>query len=52
MTKNRELEELNMIVGKHIPGEMRTYTSADTVETEDDNALRYPTEMLNSLSHR
>lgn len=52
LTKHVELEGVNAIVGPYIPGEMRTITSADTVETKDENALRYPVEMLNTLHHR
>lgn len=47
---NAELEEVNTIFGAHIPGEMRTFTYADTLETEDENAVRYSMEMLNALS--
>lgn len=38
-TKNVEPGEINQINGASIPGEVRTFTSADTVENEDDNAL-------------
>ncbi|CDF36818.1 partial DNA helicase [Chondrus crispus] len=49
-TKNRPLEEVNEVIGNMIPGPCRTYLSADKVESEDTNALFYPTEMLNTLT--
>lgn len=52
-SKNKiaELEEISPIVEAYIPGEMRTFTSADTVENKNENALMYPMDMLNTLSH-
>ncbi|CDF38180.1 ATP dependant DNA helicase PIF1 [Chondrus crispus] len=49
-TKNRPLEQVNEVIGNMMPGPYRTYLSADKVESEDTNALIYPTEMLNTLT--
>lgn len=49
--KNAELEKMNTIVGAYSLGELKNFTSADTAEYEDENALRYPTEVQNTLSH-
>lgn len=35
----------------HISGRIRTFTSADTIEHEIENALRYSLQMLNTLTH-
>lgn len=37
--KNAELEEVNAIVEALIPSKMRTFTSAYTVENENENAI-------------
>ncbi|CDF36188.1 ATP dependant DNA helicase PIF1 [Chondrus crispus] len=49
-TKNRPLEQVNEVIGNMMPGPYRTYLSADKVESEDTNALIYPTEMFNTLT--
>lgn len=49
--KNEELEEINGIVVVYIPGEMREFPSADTMENYNENALRYPMEVQSSISH-
>jgi len=49
-TKNVNLDPINTIVGAMLPGNYRTYLSADKVENEDQNALRYPVELLNTLT--
>lgn len=50
-TKNTELEEIRKIIGAYIQGRMRSHTNADTVDTENENALRDAME-LNNFSHR
>lgn len=50
--KNVELEETYSIVIAYSPGELRTFTSEDTEENENVNMLRYPKEMLNTISPR
>lgn len=52
ITGNAVLEEMNTIVVAYIPGELKTGSSADIVENDDENVLRYEVEMLNTLSHR
>ncbi|CDF37706.1 ATP dependant DNA helicase PIF1 [Chondrus crispus] len=49
-TKNRPLEQVNEVIRNMMQGPYRTYLSADKVESEDTNALIYPTEMLNTLT--
>lgn len=49
---NAKIEKITEVVGTYIPGEMKMYTSTDTVESEDENALGYTMEMLNILSQR
>ncbi|CDF33944.1 ATP dependant DNA helicase PIF1 [Chondrus crispus] len=49
-TNNRPLEQVNEVISNMIPGPYRTYLSPDKVESEDTNALIYPTEMLNTLT--
>lgn len=49
--KNAKLEEINYIVRDYISGEMRPFPSADTLENENEPALRYSIKMLNTLSH-
>lgn len=49
-TKNTERKEMNEIVGAYIPGEMRNFTSANTVEIENKNRPRCLTKMLNIFS--
>ena len=49
-TKNVFLEEINTLAGALIPGTVRQYKSADQVENENENQLRYPVEMLNTLT--
>lgn len=51
-TTNAALEEINIVLGAYIPGDLETFNSADAVENEDQKALRYPKEMPNSLSHK
>ncbi len=51
-TKNYRLIEINAIVGSRFPGSYITILSADTVEDEDQNGLRYPVELLNILIGR
>lgn len=51
-TNNEELEKIITIVGATIPGESRKTTSGNAVESEDDSSIRYPIEMLNTISHR
>ncbi|XP_069190217.1 uncharacterized protein [Procambarus clarkii] len=46
--KNKDVYELNNIFQSNIQSEAVTYKSVDTVE-EADEAVRYPTELLNSL---
>ena len=48
--KNARLPEINAVVGNMIPGEFTPFRSADSVENAEENALRYPVELLNSLS--
>ena len=49
--RNRRLPVINAAVAKLIPGRAVSLLSADTVTKDaDENALRYPTEFLNSLS--
>lgn len=40
------------MVGAYILREMRTFTSTYSVENENENALWYPMQMLNSFSYR
>ncbi|CDF40520.1 ATP dependant DNA helicase [Chondrus crispus] len=47
-SKNSALPEINEIVGDMILGAYCTFLSADKVENEDRNALRYPVELLNT----
>ncbi|CDF35745.1 ATP dependant DNA Helicase Pif1 [Chondrus crispus] len=49
-TTNRPLEQVNKVIGNMMPGPYRTYLSAEKVESEDTNALIYPTEILNTLT--
>lgn len=49
--KNANFEELSGIRGAYILDKMRTFTSKYIVHNEDQNAQRYPMEMLNTLSH-
>ncbi|CDF37506.1 partial DNA helicase [Chondrus crispus] len=49
-TKNTPLEQVNEVIRNMISGPYRTYLSADKVESEDANALIYPTEILNTLT--
>ena len=46
---NRQLQYLNELVGRKIPGAYRTYHSADSIEEEETSELRYPVELLNSI---
>lgn len=45
----QSLEKLTK-AGACTPREMKLYTNADTVKNEDGDAIRYPIEMLNTLS--
>jgi len=45
--KNRFLQTLNELVGRNIPGQYKVYKSADTVENEEVNLLRFPVDCLN-----
>ncbi len=49
-TKNSRLIDINAKVWSRFPGSYKTFLSADTVEREDQNGLRYPVEILNSLT--
>lgn len=49
--KNAELENINAIMRANIPGELKRFTSVDTVEDKNKNALKYMIEMLNTPSH-
>ncbi len=54
VTKNVKLEEVNEMVGSRIPGELKTFKSADSVQNRDRQAqisdeLRYPQELLNQI---
>lgn len=49
-TKYAELEEVIAIAGLYIPGKMRMFTFAKTVENENRIALKYPMKILNTLS--
>jgi ATP-dependent DNA helicase PIF1 len=46
--KNKDVHELNNIIQSSIQGDLFTYKSIDTA-VEDDDAVNYPTEFLNSL---
>ncbi len=48
--KNSRLIGINARVGSRFPGSYKTFLSADAVEDEDQNCLRYPGELLNSLT--
>jgi len=48
--KNRGLQAINKLVGDKIPESYREFTSADKVSDEQEDALRYPVEMLNTLT--
>ncbi len=48
--KTSRLIEINAKVGSRFPGGYKTFLSADSVEDEDSNGLRYPAELLNSLT--
>lgn len=50
MTENAKFEETIKRAGVHTLQDMRTYTSTDNVENKEENVLRHPMEMLNSLS--
>lgn len=50
MATNSELEENSTILGGYIPEEMRTFTTADTVEDEEENSFEYPMKMGNTIS--
>ncbi len=49
-TKYSRLIDINTKVGSRFPGSYKTFLSADSVEDEDQNGLRYPAELLNSLN--
>ena len=51
-TKNRTLKLINDSVGSKFPGELRTYLSADKVESDEtgEDGPQYPVELLNSLT--
>lgn len=51
-TKNTELNEINAILEAYISIEMRISKKADTMEIENQNALRYPVEMLSAFNNR
>ena len=51
-TKNSDLPEVNEIIRDMIPGPYRTFLSAEKVENEDQNALRYPVELWNTFTAR
>lgn len=46
--KNKDVSALNVDILTQVPGEVVTYQSVDTVTNQDD-AVNYPTEFLNSL---
>ncbi|XP_050339701.1 uncharacterized protein LOC126766040 [Bactrocera neohumeralis] len=46
--KNKDVGQMNADILTHVPGELVTYQSVDTVTNQDD-AVNYPTEFLNSL---
>lgn len=48
-TQNERLQFLNNILGSRIPGNMRTFLSAYSVEEAEVNELNYFVELLNSL---
>lgn len=50
-TKNIELEEVNAIVGSYSAGVLGTSTGAGPMESEHNNTLGYPMEMMNNLNH-
>lgn len=47
--KNIDVDELNLSIEYKLPGEFITYKSIDNVMNQDD-AVNYPTEFLNSLN--
>lgn len=49
-TINMYINEINNIAGRHIPGVFREYERADSIEKKNENGLRYPQNMLKSLS--
>ena len=54
VTKNVKLNDINEMVGSRIPGEPKTFRSADSVENNDLQAqfsaeIRYPQELLNQV---
>ncbi|XP_049301813.1 uncharacterized protein LOC125775357 isoform X1 [Bactrocera dorsalis] len=46
--KNTDVNDLNWTIQNKIPGDLRSYTSIDRVENEDE-VVNYPVEFLNSL---
>ena len=46
--KNIDVNELNFTIQNHIPGEIQTYKSIDTILNREE-AVNYPTEFLNLL---
>lgn len=51
-TENAKLKETKAFAEAYISDKTRTFPRTDTMETEHENALRYPIEMLNNLSQR
>ncbi len=49
-TKNSRLIEINAKFGSRSRGSYKAFLGADSVEDEDQNGLRYPAELLNSLN--
>ncbi len=49
-TKNLRLIEINAKVGSRFAGSYKALLSADSVEDEDQNSLRYPADLLNILN--
>lgn len=46
--KNKDVDELNIIIQNEIDGQIRSYKSVDSVTSQED-VVNYPTEFLNSL---
>lgn len=50
-TKSAEFDKIKKTLGAHIPGEMRTFTSADSTDDEDENALKYTMQIMKTLRY-
>lgn len=50
-TKMQSSKKLTQSFEHIYRAKMRTFTSADIVEDENENTLRYPMKILNTLSH-